>query len=493
MDLKARTVKTVKWSTIDKFSSQLIYAAVGVVLANELSKEDFGLVGALTIFQAFALIFVDSGFGAALLQKKNPEERDYSTVFWFNLLVSLGIYVLLFFCAPLIADIFHDGRLVSMSRVMFIAFVVNGLGIVQTNRLTKAMHMRPVAMANIIALLVSGGLGIGMALGGFGAWALVWQTLSLAIVKTLILWITGHWWPRMHFAKATFRDIRRVGASVFSSSILNTVCLQVYNFVIGAFYSLPLLGVYTQADKWSKMGSASISQIMMSSFVPLLSGVQDSRENFIRYMKRINRFTAFIVFPFMLWLTAAGQPIFHFLFHNKWDEAIPLFQILMIRGIFLVLCALYNNFLLAKGKARALLLLEVVKDGLIVVALFSTVWSFSLEWLVWGQLGASLVTWIVSVEITRRALHVGAADLLLDLLPFFAASFVMGLGCYALGWVVDSPVLQLLVEFAAGVLIYIAVLRLRGVYELSEALNLLKKFLSKIFGQKENFTHTYDK
>ena len=480
MSLKSRTARSVKWSTIDRLSSQVIYAAVGVVLANELSKEDFGLVGALTIFQAFAMIFVDSGFGAALLQKKEPEEKDYSTVFWFNLIVSLGIYAVLFFCAPLIADIFHDGRLLTMSRVMFAAFVINGLGIIQTNRLTKTMNMRPVAMANIVALAVSGLLGIGLALGGFGAWALVWQTISIAAVKTLLLWITGRWWPSLHFSKATFRDIRRVGGSVLTSSVLNTACLQVYNFVIGAFYSLPLLGVYTQADRWSKMGSASISQIMMSSFVPVLSKVQDAKDDFVRYMKRINRFTAFIVFPFMLWLTAAGAPLFHFLFGNKWDEAIPLFQILMVRGIFLVLTAFYNNLLLAKGKARAMIALEVVKDAIIVAALFSTVWTFSLEWLVWGQLFASLATWIISVALTCRSLKIESRDLLLDLLPFFGASVAMCIGCWALGFVVASPILQLLIEFFAGAAIYMLLLRMRGVSEMTEALNFSKNFLSKL-------------
>ncbi|MCH5218884.1 MAG: lipopolysaccharide biosynthesis protein [Muribaculaceae bacterium] len=480
MSLKSRTARSVKWSTIDRLSSQVIYAAVGVVLANELSKEDFGLVGALTIFQAFAMIFVDSGFGAALLQKKEPEEKDYSTVFWFNLIVSLGIYAVLFFCAPLIADIFHDGRLLTMSRVMFAAFVINGLGIIQTNRLTKTMNMRPVAMANIVALAVSGLLGIGLALGGFGAWALVWQTISIAAVKTLLLWITGRWWPSLHFSKATFRDIRRVGGSVLTSSVLNTACLQVYNFVIGAFYSLPLLGVYTQADRWSKMGSASISQIMMSSFVPVLSKVQDAKDDFVRYMKRINRFTAFIVFPFMLWLTAAGAPLFHFLFGNKWDEAIPLFQILMVRGIFLVLTAFYNNLLLAKGKARAMIALEVVKDAIIVAALFSTVWTFSLEWLVWGQLFASLATWIISVALTCRSLKIESRDLLLDLLPFFGASTAMCIGCWVLGFVVASPILQLLIEFFAGAAIYMLLLRMRGVSEMTEALNFSKNFLSKL-------------
>lgn len=475
MSLKAKTVKTIKWSTIDRVSAQVIYAAVGVVLANELSKEDFGLVGALTIFQAFAMILVDSGFGAALLQKKEPLERDYSTVFWFNLIVSLALYAALFFCAPLIADLFHDHRLLSMSRVMFIAFVVNGLGIIQTNRLTKTMNMRPVAWANIIALTLSGGLGVGMALGGFGAWALVWQTLSIAIIKTLILWVYGRWWPAWQFSKTTLREIRRVGGSVLSSSVLNTSCLQIYNFVIGAFYSLPLLGVYTQADRWSKMGSASISQIMMSSFVPLLAGVQDSRDNFLRYLRRTNRFTAFVVFPFMLWLTVAADPIFHFLFANKWDEAIPLFQILMVKGIFIVLTALYNNFLLAQGKARAMFALELIKDAITIAALLATVWTFSLEWLVWGQMGASLLTWIISVELTRRSLNLRTSDLLSGLFPFFAASFVMAIGCFSLGYLGVSPVMKLLIEFFAGALIYCAVLKARGVKEISEVAEMLRR------------------
>lgn len=473
--LKEKTVRTIKWSTIDRVAAQVIYAAVGVVLANELSKEDFGLVGALTVFQAFALIFVDSGFGAALLQKKVPDEEDYSTVFWFNLIVSVSLYAILFFCAPLIADIFHDGRLLVMSRVMFVSFVINGLGIIQTNRLTKIQNMKPVAWANIIALTLSGGLGMGLALGGAGAWALVWQTVSIATIKTLILWIWGKWWPGFHFAKSTFRQIRRVGGSVLSSSILNTICLQIYNFVIGAFYSLPLLGVYTQADRWSKMGSASISQIMMSSFVPVLARVQDSKENFIRYMKRINRFTAFMVFPFMLWLAVAAAPIFHFLFGNKWDEAIPLFQILMIRGIFVVLTASYNNLLLAKGKAKAMFILEVIKDAVIVVALISTVWTFSLEWLVWGQLIASLLTWGISVELTRRALEISAAELIIDLFPFVGASIVMCVVCFSLGMTVERPVLQLLMELVSGIVVYAAVLHIRGIEEVKEALTILKK------------------
>ena len=361
--LKQKTAGALKWNTVDRISSQVLYGVVGIVLANVISQEDFGLVGALLVFQAFAIIFSDSGFGAALLRQKTTTERDYSTVFWFNLIVSVSIYFILWFCSPLIADIFQkDERLIPLSKVMFLTFVLNALAIVQTNRLMKLMEVKMVAISNLIGQIVGGGLGIGLALGGWGAWALVWQSVCLAAVKTGILWATGGWVPRYWINLESFRKIWRIGLSVFSSSMLNTLFLTVYSFVIGAFYSLRSLGVYTQADKWSKMGSASLSQILTSSFVPLLARVQDDSSEFKRYMQRINRFTAFISFPMLAGLAIVGEPLFHTLFGNKWDEAIPLFQILCVRGILVVLVSLFGNYMLALGYGKRLFIIEVIKD-----------------------------------------------------------------------------------------------------------------------------------
>lgn len=477
--LKTKTANTLKWNTIDKVSSQVIYAGVGIVLANELSKQDFGLVGVLAVFQAFAMIFVDSGFGAALLQKKRPTKADYSTVFWFNLIVSVGIYLILFFAAPLIADIFHDPRIDIMSKVMFLSFVINGLSIVQTNRLMKRMDMKPVAMANFIGLIVSGIVGVTLACTGCGAWALVWQTVSLAVVKSGMLWVRGGWMPKCIFSRTSLKDIRCVGLSVFSSSLLNTICQQVYSIVIGAFYSLSMLGIYTQAEKWSKMGSASMSQILMSSFVPLLSRVQDNVESFCRYVKRIDRFTACILFPFMIGLAVIGEPLFHFLFGNKWDDAIPLFQILMIRGIFVVLQSLYSNYVLSRGKARAIFAMEVVKDSLTIIAILCTVWSLSLTWLVWGQLIASVMTWMFSLWLLRRATGLKSGVLLGHNLPFFVASVIMGATAFYLQILVDLPIYKLILSITGGALTYIVVLWCMRVNEINDILIHFKSHLRK--------------
>ena len=277
-ELKLKTARTLKWNTIDKVSSQVLYAVTGVILANVLSKSDFGLVGAMLVFQAFASLFVESGFSSEKKKKKEPTETDYCSVLYFNLGMSIAIYAILWFCAPLIADIFGDERLVGLSRVMFLSFILNATAIVQTNRLMKQMTVAKIAIGNTIGLVASGIVGIWLAFAGFGAWAIVWQTIVLAAVKSGFLWLTSGWLPRARFQLAALKSVFSVGSSVMISSFLNTVSLNIYSFVIGAYYNLSKLGCYTQADKWSKMGIMSMSQILTSSFLPVLSKFQDDKE-----------------------------------------------------------------------------------------------------------------------------------------------------------------------------------------------------------------------
>lgn len=475
--LKKATAGTLKWNTIDRLCSQVVFAAVGIVLANKLSRDDFGLVGALYIFQAFATVFIDSGFGAALLRLKRADRNDYSTVFWFNLVVSVLLYVILWFATPAISRFFKVGSaLVPYSKVMFLAFVINGLGIVQTNRLMKKMRVRNVAVSNLAGLLLGGALGVWLALAGAGAWALVWQTVAQAAIRTLGLWIAGGWLPDFVVSRTSFSKIWRVGLGVCSSSFLNTLFLYVYNFVIGRWCSIAALGVYTQADKWSKMGSASVSQILTSSFVPLLARVQDNAEAFSRYVNRINRFAAFISLPFLLGLATLASPLFHFLFGHKWDDAIPLFQILAVRGIPIVIVSLLGNYLLALGYARSLVLIEIAKDGLLLVAILATIWSRSLLLMVWGQLSASVLTFIIVLAITCR--RAGFS------FPFMVRGWLAFLGFTLPPCVVAGVAILLLAGFPAFVQLlagaslalgcYLLLLRLFSVPEFPEALTYLK-------------------
>lgn len=481
--LKLKTARTIKWNAIDKFSSQIMYAAVGVVLANILTPGDFGLVGALLAFQAFAIIFVDSGFAAALLRLKDPTDRDYSTVFWFNLVVAIIIYIILFLSAPLIADIFQgDQRLIPLSKVMFLTFILNGLAIVQTNRMMKKMDVKQIAISNLVAQISSGIVGIWLAVTGFGPWALVWQYVSLAAVKTGWLWAVGNWFPSSWFCLDSFRRIWRVGLSVFSSSALNVLCQNIYSFVIGGYYSLASLGLYTQADKWSKMGSASISQIFTSSFVPVLSGAQDDPDRFKRYVKKINRFAAFILFPVMFGIVGISSPLFHTLFGNKWDGAIILFQILTLRGILITLMALYNNYLLALGYAKKMFAIEVIKDCMIVVAILATIWWGSVPLLVWGQFAASVVTFAAVLQLTSRSIGYSKRDMIRDLLPSALLASAMLIVEFAidLSGIIPSSLnvnlrgaFTLLTAITAGAALFLFLAKATRLQELPEAMAYL--------------------
>ena len=482
-ELKKRTAATLKWNTVDRVATQVLYGLSGIVLAILVSKEDFGLVGVLGVFQAFAILFVDSGFGSALLQKKEPDDDDYSTVFWFNLGVSIAVYAILYFCAPLIAGFFNAPPLTDMSRVMFLTFVLTGLGIVQTNRLMKRMDVKQIAIADLFALSVSALLGIALAIAGFGAWAIVWQSVALAALKSGWLWATGNWAPKAVFSRRSLRDIRHIGLSVFISQFFNTLFLNIYQFVIGKWYSLPQLANYNQADKWSKMGSASLSQILTSSFVPLLARVQDDISTYHRYMQRIDRFTALLAFPSLTIIAACGGSIFHFLFGTKWDAAIPLFQILCIRGIGTVFISLYSNFMMALGHGRQIVAVEVVKDVATAVALLATVFTMNLEIIVWGQLAATAATWIIAGIIASRSTGYSLPQLTCDMLPFILAAATGALAIWLVPiptgnishWLNPTSLAALCIQSVAGCAATLAILVLLRIPELPEALGYIKR------------------
>ncbi len=453
-NLKLKTARAIKWNTIDRLSSQLLYAVTGIVLANLLSPEEFGLVGAVLVFQAFASLFIDSGFANALVQKKTPTETDYCTVLYFNIAMSIALYAILWFCAPLIDNLFDaGGRLIPLARVMFLAFVLNATAIVQTNRLTKQMDVKMIAVSNTVGLVASGIVGIWLALAGMGAWAIVWQTIVLDAVKSALLWATSRWLPRERFDLDALRSIFKVGSGIMASSFLNILFQNIYSFIIGAYYNLYKLGYYTQADKWSKMGVTSLSQVVTASFLPILSGCQDDPERFRRMMSKTHKFTAYITFSSMMLLAATATPIFHILFGTKWNEAIPLFQMLVIRGIFVVLTSLYNNHIIALGAARRMVYSETVKDILAVIAIVATI-PFGIGWLVGGQVIATFLYFIYAIWLTSDTTGYGIPQMIHDLIPYVVISIAATLPVILLQGIITSPILLLAAQTALFLAIF---------------------------------------
>lgn len=483
-DLRTRTARSIKWNVIDRVASQVLYAVTGVILARLLPTEAFGLVGAVLVFQAFASLLVDSGFSYALIQRKQPSQIDYSTVMWFNIAVAVMLYVALFFAAPLIAEWFQgDRRLIPLSRVMFLSFILNAAAIVQTNRLMKRMDVKMVAVSNSIGLAVAAAVGIALAFAGYGAWAIVWQTVTLAATKTAVLWTTERWRPSAVFSIDSLKSYFGVGSRMMLTSFLNTLFLNIYSFFIGNRAGMAPLGYYSQSDKWSKMGIMSLSQVLTSSFLPTLSAVQDTPEAFARVCSKMNRLTAYLLFPSMLGLIAMASPIFHVLFGSKWDPSIILFQILLLRGIFTVLTNLYNNFLLSKKHPKTIMWMEVLRDSIAIGVLIASlpfindtrpgnpVWG--LEILLWGQFAASGIAWMVTLVLTVRLLKVRIRRFLMDLFPYFCLSLALCALLFAIGCFVQEPLPTLIAQITVGVALYLGVNRIAGSSIQRDAINYI--------------------
>lgn len=482
--LKQRTARTLKWNVVDRVTQQVLYAVTGIVLARELTQADFGLVGAVLIFQAFASLLVDSGFSYALIQRKGVTRRDYSSVLWFNMLMAVVLYVLLWFAAPVIAGWFQgDMRLVPLSRVMFLSFILNASAIVQTNRFVKAMNVRPVAVSNAVGLAAGSVTGIYMAVTGWGAWAIVWQTIVSASVKTVILWVWSRWIPVFVMSWTSLRSFMSVGVGMMLTSFLNTLFLNIYSFLIGNRVGLVSLGYYTQSNKWSTMGISSLSQVLTSTSLPVLSEAQDDCERYLRCVRKFDRMTAYVVFPAMIGLCVVATPLFHTLFGTKWDPSILLFQILCVRGIFTVLISLYNNYMLALGLSRPIFWMEALRDTTAILALVATIPFMSmtvaddpvygLAIMLWGQLAASVVAWVGTLICVVRVTSVRIKALLGDLAPFFAFAVIMAVPAALTAWSISVPWLALTASVAVGVGVYVGLNAIFGARVQKEAVAYL--------------------
>lgn len=493
--MKREVANTIKWSLIDKVATQILYAVTGIVLARMLSHDDFGLVGAIMVFQAFANLFVDSGFSSALIQRKEPSRLDYSTVMWFNIAMSVAIYIILFICAPLIADWFQgDSRLIPLSRVMFLSFILTATAIVPANRLMKRMDVRMIAVANSIALTAGAITGIWLALTGYGAWAIVWQTIVLSAVKSAVLWATTSWRPIFQFSWVTLKSFFAVGMGVMGSSLLNTVFLNIYSFFIGNRAGMASLGLYSQADKWSKMGVMSIGQSLVQAFLPPLSQIQDDPDGFARATAKMNRCTAYLTFPSLGVLAVMAAPIFHLFFGTKWDASIALFQILLLRGVFTVIAMVCNNYILALGKSRMLIISETLRDGVAIAAIIPTVGALALtdgtditlgiRIFLWGQVAATAVGCIATMLIASR--YIGRSIWLMfrDIAPYIPLTLAaMAAALYLPTLIIDllpeatwlsHPLPILIIQALAAATVYLGLNTLLGSKVQREALAYLR-------------------
>lgn len=452
-NLKKKTEKALIWSFADKFGQQILYFVSGVILANLLMPADYGKVGLLALFTAMSNILIDSGFSSALIRKKKATEADYSTIFYFNILLSVLFYLVLFFCAPLLAKFFGIPELTAIARVIFIAIIFQAFGIIQQTRMFKYIRFTYLARINIFSLAVSSAAAIYMAVHGQGVWALVMQTVGMALVKSVLLWYYGNWRPKLIFRISSIREFLAYSSNLLGTGLLNTVFNNIYPLLIGKGFSTSAVGFYTQANKFQDIPSALIGNIFRSVAFPVLSSINDDRERLLRVFGKYIRTTAFFIFPIMGVMVLIAKPLILALITAKWAESIPMLRVLSIAGAFSPLIILYYDIFNTVGRSDINFRMEVGKKILLVSGIAICLCAgWGIMSLIWLWVIYTLISLAATCIISDIMVGYKIKNFISDILPYLSLTLIaMGISslCYFVfsdNWLL---LISVLLSFAA--------------------------------------------
>ena len=452
-DLGKKTISGVLWSGIERLLVQGLQFILGIVLARLLLPSDYGLIGMLTIFFSISLAIVDSGFSQALIQRKIVTQTDYSTVFYFNLLTSLCIYAGLYFASPYIAAFFEEPRLTVITRVISLSILFNALSIIQIAKLTKALDFKSQTKCSVIAIVVSGILGIYLAFLGYGVWALVIQMVLKSILNLLLLIVFAWWWPSLVFSKKSLKSLFSFGSKLLASGLLNAVFNNLYYVVIGKFFSTKELGLYTRANQFQLLPSETLAVILQRVTLPVLSGIQDDKERLVHYYRKFIRFTALVTFPLMLGLAVLATPLISVVLTDTWIESVPYLRLLALVGLLYPIHALNLNLLKVLGRTDLFLRLEIYKKIAIVITLLAT-FRYGMLALIAGQVLLSFLFLYINTYYTGKLVGYGLSQQLKDIYPYLFFAIFMGGLVLLFESIFLSPHYTLLLGTLIGVVVY---------------------------------------
>lgn len=473
-ELKDKTVKGVIWSSIDRFSTQGISFVFSMLIARMLLPSDYGVIAMLGIFMAVSQCFIDSGFGAALIRKKDRTETDFCTVFYFNIVVSCLFYGLLWLASPYIARFYDMPLLESVTKVWGLNLIVNALSGIQNAQLSIAIDFKSRAKISVITTLFTGAIGLWLAYRGYGVWALVYQGLSSAILRCILLWCIVRWMPRLIFSWQSFKELFSFGSKLLASSLLATVFENLSTIIIGKVYNASSLGVYSRANHLAQFPSSNITGVLQSVTFPVLSTIQDEETRLASAYRRFLRLSAFVVFPLMLGLSAVADPFIRLVLTDKWEGSIYLLQILCFSLMWYPIHAINLNLLQVKGRSDYFLKLEILKKVLGVLVLCVTV-PLGLIAMCYGRVFVSVFCLGLNTYYTKKIIGYGFLAQMRDLTHILVHALVM----FAFVWLVVQCMPNLWLQLIVGVLVGMAYY-LIGAYlmkfdELNELLALIKR------------------
>ena len=451
--LKSKTVKGVVWSSIERFSTQGVQFLIMIIMARLLTPKDYGLIGMLAIFLAVAQSLIDSGFSQALIRKQDRTDVDNSTVFYFNIVVSSALYLILFIAAPFVADFYNQPELTSVMRVVCLGVILNSLAVVQRALLTVRIDFKTQAKASLSAAVISGCIGIVLAYCGFGVWSLVVQQLLNLSVNTLLLWIFSKWRPIAVFSWKSFHELFAFGSKMLASGLLDTLYRNIYPIVIGKLFSASSLGHYTRAQHFSEFPSSNVTGIIQRVTYPILCGIQDETERLEAVYRKFLKLSAFIIFPLMIGMSAVARPFIDIVLGTQWGFCGQLLQIICFAMMWYPIHAINLNLLQVKGRSDLFLRLEIIKKILGITVLCITA-PFGLVVMCYGQIFNSIVALVINTYYTGKLINVGFIRQMKDLLPTILLSLTMFGAILLVNGFIEVNMHRLVIGVLVGIIVY---------------------------------------
>ena len=478
MQRTGNVISNFIWRFAERCGAQLVTFIVSIVLARILAPEDYGTIALVTVFTTILQVFVDSGLGTALIQKKNADDLDFSSVFYFNFVVCLVLYAAMFMAAPVIAKFYGDVTLTPIIRVISLTIVISGVKGIQQAYVSKNMLFKRFFFSTIGGTIFSAFIGIGLAKAGYGVWALVAQQLSNTTVDTVILWITVRWRPRKNFSWERLKGLLSFGWKLLVSSLLDTCYNNLRNLIIGKMYSPSDFAFYNQGDKFPKLIVTNINTSIDSVLLPTMSSAQDDRERVKNMTRRAIKTSTYVMAPLMMGLAFCATPIVKLVLTDKWLPCVPFLRIFCITYMFWPVHTANLNAINAMGRSDWFLRLEIIKKIMGMAILLSTMW-FGVMAMAYSLLLSSVLSQIINSWPNRKLLGYGYLEQVRDFAPGILLAVAMGICVYLIGYISLPTIVTLGIQILAGATFYIGISAILKLEEFEYLLGMIKSFLNR--------------
>lgn len=472
-ELKDKTAKGLLWGGLGNGMMQVLNLIFGIFLSRLLTPGDYGVVGALTIFSAMAGILSESGFILAIVNKKEVTNDDFNAVFWFNVVTSLVIYAILWMCAPLIARFYAQPEMIPLSRFIFSGFVASALSATPTAYFFRNLEVKTRSAVQIAALALSGIGGVTCAFAGLGYWAIAVQTVLYTATNSSLLWIKCPWRPQLSFNLKALRGLLPFSLKQLTVSVFTQFNNNIFSVLLGRFYGMRITGFYTQGNKWTSMGTGTLTGMLTGVGQPVLRQTIDDPERLRRVFRRLLRFTCLVAFPAMFGLAIVAREVIVLLITDKWLDSVSVMQILCLGGAFLPISTLYGNLFNSIGRP-GVYMWNVIALGLTQTVCLVATYRCGLETMLTVYVSINIIWMLIWQWFARRSVGLTYRSAAKDILPYLVvAGAVMALTAFATADI-SSQIVKLIARIALGGFLYILSIRIFFPADFSEALNFMK-------------------